>query len=160
MQLEVIRELSRLRECVAAWKRESLRIAFVPTMGNLHNGHYSLVHVAQQHADRVIASVFVNPTQFGPNEDFDRYPRTPDADAAGLDAAGCHAVWMPGIEHMYPLGIERAVQMRVPVITATLDGEHRPGHFDGVATVVARLFNSRAEESDEHQTQAEQPEHE
>ena len=141
MTIEKIQDLTRLRECVAEWKRSGLRVAFVPTMGNLHAGHFSLVKIARESADRVVASVFVNPTQFGPNEDFDRYPRTPDADMAGLEAAGCDAVWMPEVDTMYPLGIERAVQMRVPIITATLDGEHRPGHFDGVATVVSRLFN-------------------
>ncbi|MEJ7747143.1 MAG: pantoate--beta-alanine ligase, partial [Luteimonas sp.] len=109
--------------------------------GNLHAGHHSLVALARQQADRVVASVFVNPTQFGPNEDFNRYPRTPVADAAGLDAVGCDALWMPSVETMYPFGADAAVRMRVPGITDVLDGAHRPGHFDGVVTVVSRLFN-------------------
>jgi pantoate--beta-alanine ligase len=88
-----------------------------------------------------VASVFVNPTQFGPHEDFGRYPRTPNADAQGLHAAGCDALWLPSVEAMYPYGAEHAVRMHVPGITDTLDGAHRPGHFDGVTTVVARLFN-------------------
>ena len=134
-------ELPALRAQVADWRREGLRVGFVPTMGNLHGGHYSLVALARQHADRVVASVFVNPTQFGPNEDFSRYPRTPEADAAGLVEAGCDALWLPAVETMYPHGADRAVAIRVPGITETLDGAHRPGHFDGVATVVARLFN-------------------
>ena len=141
MSITEIRELSALREAVGAVKARGQRVAFVPTMGNLHAGHFSLIELARQNADFVVASIFVNPTQFGPNEDFDRYPRTPDADVQGLSAAGCDAVWMPDVATMYPMGVERAVQMRVPVITETLDGAHRPGHFDGVATVVCRLFN-------------------
>src|SRR5690606_21484950 len=110
-------------------------------MGNLHAGHYSLVELAKRHAQRVVASVFVNPTQFGPGEDFDRYPRTPGEDAAGLGAAGCDLLWLPPVEAMYPFGPGRAVQVRVPGVTEVLEGARRPGHFDGVATVVSRLFN-------------------
>jgi pantoate--beta-alanine ligase len=139
--LETIPLLDALRARVSAWKRDGLRVGFVPTMGNLHAGHHSLVALARRHADRIVASVFVNPTQFGPNEDFARYPRTPDADAAGLDAAGCDVLWMPDVATMYPFGADGAVRMRVPGITDVLEGAHRPGHFDGVATVVARLFN-------------------
>jgi len=139
--IEIIRELDGLRRRVAGWKRAGLRIGFVPTMGNLHAGHHSLVKLARQHADRVVASVFVNPTQFGPNEDFSRYPRTPEADAAGLEASGCDALWLPSVETMYPYGVENTVTVHVPGVTDTLEGAHRPGHFDGVATVVARLFN-------------------
>ncbi|WP_027079784.1 pantoate--beta-alanine ligase [Luteimonas mephitis] len=139
--IETVSELPALRARIAAWKREGLRVGLVPTMGNLHAGHFSLVKLAREHADRVVASVFVNPTQFGPNEDFDRYPRTPEADAAGLEAAGCDLVWMPSVEQMYPFGADHAVRMRVPGITDVLDGAHRPGHFDGVVTVVSRLFN-------------------
>ncbi|WP_149196484.1 pantoate--beta-alanine ligase [Luteimonas suaedae] len=139
--IESVTELDSLRARIAAWKREGLRIGFVPTMGNLHAGHYSLVRLASDHADRVVASVFVNPTQFGPGEDFERYPRTPEQDAAGLEAAGCDLVWQPSVETMYPFGAEYAVRMRVPGVTEVLDGAHRPGHFDGVCTVVSRLFN-------------------
>ena len=139
--IAIVRELAALRAQVGDWKRAGLRVGFVPTMGNLHAGHYSLVELARQHADRIVASVFVNPTQFGPNEDFARYPRTPDADADGLQAAGCDLLWLPSVEAMYPYGADHAVRMHVPGITDTLDGAHRPGHFDGVATVVARLFN-------------------
>ncbi len=133
--------LDALRAQVRGWRQAGQRIAFVPTMGNLHAGHYSLISMARQRADRVVASVFVNPTQFGPNEDFERYPRTPEADAKGLDEAGCDLLWLPTVETMYPLGVAAAVNMRVPGVTETLDGAHRPGHFDGVATVVARMFN-------------------
>ena len=137
----VVSRLDALRARIDGWKREGLRIGFVPTMGNLHEGHYSLVRLARAHADRVVASVFVNPTQFGPGEDYEQYPRTPDADVAGLAAAGCDLAWMPSVDAMYPLGLERAVRVHVPGVSGVLDGEHRPGHFDGVCTVVARLFN-------------------
>ena len=133
--------LDALRAQVRGWRQAGQRVAFVPTMGNLHAGHYSLVTLARQHADRVVASVFVNPTQFGPNEDFERYPRTPEADAQGLDEVGCDLLWLPSVETMYPLGVASAVRMSVPGVTEVLDGAHRPGHFDSVATVVARLFN-------------------
>jgi pantoate--beta-alanine ligase len=139
--MRIASELPELRAQVAEWKRAGQRIGFVPTMGNLHAGHFSLVRVARGRADRVVASVFVNPTQFGPNEDFDRYPRTPDADVDGLQAAGCDLAWMPSVQTMYPYGPEATVRMRVPAVTEVLEGAHRPGHFDGVATVVARLFN-------------------
>jgi pantoate--beta-alanine ligase len=141
MTLEVANGLDALRARVAGWKRDGLRVGFVPTMGNLHDGHHSLVRLARERADRVVASIFVNPTQFGPNEDFSRYPRTPEADAAGLEAAGCDLAWMPSVETMYPFGLEGVVQVRVPGVTEVLEGAHRPGHFDGVATVVARLFH-------------------
>lgn len=133
--------VSALREQVGQWRRDSLRIGFVPTMGNLHAGHYALVDLAREHCDRVVSSIFVNPTQFGPNEDYGRYPRTPDADLAGLTAHGCDVAFLPSVEEMYPFGTIGCVQMHVPGITDILDGLHRPGHFNGVAQVVARLFN-------------------
>ena len=139
--IRIVEELDALRAQVAQWKRAGLRVGFVPTMGNLHAGHFSLVELARAHADRVVASVFVNPTQFGPNEDFARYPRTPEQDAQGLDGAGCDLLWRPSVGTMYPFGADNAVRMRVPGITDVLDGAHRPGHFDGVVTVVSRLFN-------------------
>ena len=139
--METISELGRLRARIDDWKRAGLRVGFVPTMGNLHAGHYSLIKLAREHADRVVASVFVNPTQFGPDEDFARYPRTPEQDAVGLAAAGCDALWLPTVDTMYPHGAGATVQVRVPAVTEVLEGEHRPGHFDGVATVVARLFH-------------------
>ena len=139
--IETITDLSALRERVRGWKRDGLRVGFVPTMGNLHAGHYSLVELARQHADRVVSSVFVNPTQFGPNEDFTRYPRTPREDTSGLQAAGCDALWLPDVESMYPFGVELASKVHVPGVSAVLEGACRPGHFDGVCTVVSRLFN-------------------
>ena len=139
--IETITELDTLRARVNGWKREGLRVGFVPTMGNLHAGHYSLVMLARQYADRVVSSVFVNPTQFGPNEDFTRYPRTPEADTTGLEGAGCDVLWLPTVESMYPFGIELAASINVPGVSGVLEGAHRPGHFDGVCTVVTRLFN-------------------
>lgn len=139
--IETITELDALRARVRGWKREGLRVGFVPTMGNLHAGHYSLVMLARQYADRVVSSVFVNPTQFGPNEDYTRYPRTVDADISGLDGAGCDVLWLPTVESMYPFGVELAAKVSVPGVSSVLEGAHRPGHFDGVCTVVGRLFN-------------------
>ena len=139
--IETITGLQVLRERIRGWKRDGLRVGFVPTMGNLHAGHYSLVTLARRHADRVVSRVFVNPTQFGPNEDFTRYPRTPDADTAGLQAAGCDALWLPDVESMYPFGVELAARVHVPGVSAVLEGACRPGHFDGVCTVVSRLFH-------------------
>lgn len=139
--IETITELDALRARVRGWKREGLRVGFVPTMGNLHAGHYSLVMLARQYADRVVSSVFVNPTQFGPNEDYTRYPRTVDSDVSGLDGAGCDVLWLPTVESMYPFGVELAAKVNVPGVSSVLEGAHRPGHFDGVCTVVSRLFN-------------------
>ena len=139
--IETVTELSRLRAVVSGWKRDGLRVALVPTMGNLHAGHYSLVKLAREHADKVVSSVFVNPTQFGPNEDFTRYPRTPEADTSGLEQAGCDVLWLPTVESMYPFGVELAANVHVPGVSSLLEGAHRPGHFDGVCTVVSRLFN-------------------
>lgn len=139
--MQIFRDLPELRLQIKAWKAEGLRIGFVPTMGNLHAGHYDLVRLARQHCDAVVASIFVNPTQFGPNEDYARYPRSEPADLDGLRAHGCAAAFLPSPEVMYPFGVKNYVQMHVPGITDILCGAHRPGHFNGVATVVARLFN-------------------
>jgi len=139
--MQTFSTLAELRRTILAWRREGLRIGFVPTMGNLHAGHFALVDLAREHSDRVVASIFVNPTQFGPNEDYARYPRTPDSDIAGLAGHGCDALFLPTVEEMYPFGTMGCVQMHVPGITDILDGAHRPGHFNGVAQVVARLFN-------------------
>jgi pantoate--beta-alanine ligase len=133
--------LAALRAQVRQWRREGASVGFVPTMGNLHAGHHALVDLARRHADRVVASIFVNPTQFGPNEDYARYPRTPESDINGLAERGCDALFLPPVEQMYPYGTMACVQMHVPGITDILDGLHRPGHFNGVAQVVARLFN-------------------
>jgi len=133
--------LAALRAQIRQWRREGASVGFVPTMGNLHAGHHALVTLARKHADRVVASIFVNPTQFGPNEDYARYPRTPDSDIRSLAESGCDALFLPSVDEMYPFGTMGCVQMHVPGITDILCGAHRPGHFNGVAQVVARLFN-------------------
>jgi len=140
--VQIVEGVADLRRALHAWRLHEQRVAFVPTMGNLHDGHFSLVTLARQHADRVVVSSFVNPTQFGPNEDYSRYPRTPEQDRAGLIAAGCDLLFFPQVAEMYPYGIDACVRIHVPGVTDELDGEWRPGHFDGVATVVTRLFNA------------------
>jgi len=128
-----------------AWRQQMReahkRVAFVPTMGNLHRGHFSLVASAVASADVVVSSVFVNPTQFGPNEDFASYPRTLAEDSAGLARAGCHVLFAPTVATMYPRGADQTVMVSVPGVSEGLCGDVRPGHFAGVATVVARLFH-------------------
>ncbi len=133
-------DLVRLRAILDHWRLQNERIALVPTMGNLHEGHLDLVRHARRRADRVVVTIFVNPTQFGPGEDFESYPRTVDEDLSKLAATGCEAVWLPAVDTMYPL--EAGFAVRVPSQLADcLCGEFRPGHFDGVASVVLRLFN-------------------
>jgi pantoate--beta-alanine ligase len=129
-----------LRATVQAWKKEGQRVAFVPTMGNLHAGHFSLVELARRHADRAVVSVFVNPTQFGPDEDYAHYPRTLAEDSVGLVEHQCDLLFAPSVETMYPFGPEQALRIHVPEIGDTLEGAHRAGHFDGVATIVAKLL--------------------
>lgn len=138
--MRTIADVRALRACVQAWKKDGRRVGFVPTMGNLHAGHYSLVELARRNADRAVASVFVNPTQFGPNEDYTRYPRTLAEDTVGLVDHQCDLLFVPAVETMYPSGLEHALRVHVPDVGDTLEGEHRPGHFDGVATVVAKLL--------------------
>lgn len=130
-----------LRDHIARWRGEGARIGFVPTMGNLHAGHLRLIEVAREHCACVVASIFVNPLQFGPGEDFARYPRTPDADCMALERAGTDLAFMPDVPTMYPRPLEYMTRVAVPELSAILEGAHRPGHFDGVTTVVARLFN-------------------
>lgn len=138
--IDRVHEVAALRARVAAWRAAGLRVGFVPTMGNLHAGHLALVDLARRHADRVVASVFVNPTQFGPGEDYARYPRTLDADAAALATRGCDLLYAPSVEAMYPDGSQGLVEVRVPALDDVLCGAFRPGHFRGVATVVAKLL--------------------
>ena len=139
MALQIVRELSALRAAVAAWRTEGQRVALVPTMGALHAGHIALVEQARRPGTRVVTSIFVNPTQFGPNEDLSRYPRKEQADLKMLTEAGCDLAWLPSVEEMYPAGF--ATKVGVSGISDKHDGAARPGHFDGVATVVAKLFN-------------------
>ncbi len=130
-----------LRACIGAWRHVGARIGFVPTMGNLHAGHFSLIDLARTRCDRVVASVFVNPTQFGPREDFASYPRTLDADRAGLAVHACDVLFAPDAETIYPFGAADGVRVEMPHLTQILEGALRPGHFTGVVTVVNKLFN-------------------
>ena len=130
-----------LRQRVRRWRDIQQRVALVPTMGNLHTGHIALVKQAQKLAERVVVTIFVNPLQFGPKEDFGAYPRTPDADRLQLAAAGADLLFTPEVEEMYPHGMEAATRVEVPGLSTILDGASRPGHFAGVATVVSKLFN-------------------
>ena len=139
--MRTVHTVAELRQQLAAWRAAGERIAFAPTMGNLHAGHIDLVHRARSEADRTVASVFVNPLQFGPTEDFSRYPRTLADDAARLAAAGCDLLFAPSVEAMYPHGLPLTTQLRVSGVTEMLEGHFRPGHFEGVATVVNVLFN-------------------
>jgi pantoate--beta-alanine ligase len=141
MAMPVFESARDLGAFLAPARMHGKRVALVPTMGNLHAGHYSLIALARKHADVVVASVFVNPTQFGPKEDFARYPRTPEADTAGLASHGCDALFMPGVDEMYPYGVADTVRVHVPGFANVLEDAVRPGHFDGVATVVSKLFN-------------------
>jgi len=138
--LITIERIAELRGLVRQWRSEGARIGFVPTMGSLHAGHMSLLAAARFRADRIISSVFVNPLQFGPNEDFERYPRSPVEDSQLLADAGCDLLFLPGVEEIYPDGRESATRISVKPLSEILEGAHRPGHFDGVATVVAKLF--------------------
>jgi pantoate--beta-alanine ligase len=139
--MDTVADVGQLRARIGAWRKSGERIGFVPTMGNLHNGHFSLISIARAHADRVVASVFVNPTQFGPREDFASYPRTLAQDQAGLQTSGCDLLFAPEVETMYPFGAVAGVRVEVAGLADILEGEIRPGHFAGVATVVAKLFN-------------------
>ena len=140
--LLIVRTVADLRAQGAAWRRAGLRVGFVPTMGALHEGHLSLVRLAGAQADRVVASIFVNPTQFGPGEDYTTYPRDEPADAAMLARAGCDLLYAPGVAEMYPDGASTTVT--VTGVSEPLDGLARPGHFAGVATVVTKLLNQCA----------------
>jgi pantoate--beta-alanine ligase len=136
--IAVARTVAALRESVAGWRKQQERIALVPTMGALHRGHLALVEAARRRCERVVASLFVNPKQFGPREDFTAYPRDEAADLMKFREAGVDLVFAPTVEEMYPAGFVTAV--RVAGIGDELEGAHRPGHFDGVATVVSKLL--------------------
>ncbi len=140
--LPVVRTVAELRAQVRAWRQAGLRVGFVPTMGALHEGHLSLVRLARTRADRVVASIFVNPTQFAPHEDFEAYPRDEAGDMAQLVAAGCDLLFGPAVAEMYPVGA--ATTVTVTGVTESMDGIARPSHFAGVATVVTKLLNQCA----------------
>jgi pantoate--beta-alanine ligase len=138
--VQTIRDIGQLGSALVALRAGGHRIALVPTMGALHAGHLALIEQAKSQADRVVASIFVNPLQFGEGEDLDRYPRREKEDARALDQAGCDLLWVPTPEQMYPAGFSTKVV--VSGLSKRWEGEARPGHFDGVATVVAKLFTT------------------
>ena len=138
--MQIIREIADLAPALKPWREAGLAIALVPTMGALHAGHMALIEAAKGEADRVVASIFVNPLQFGPNEDLEKYPRQEAEDARLLEHHGCDLLWMPTAAQLYPPGFSTTVS--VSGISERWDGAARPGHFEGVATVVAKLFTA------------------
>lgn len=139
--MQLFRHIHALREALAAERQQGRRIGFVPTMGNLHQGHLALVEQAKSRCDVVVTSIFVNPLQFGLNEDWDQYPRTFDADSQKLRGVGCDYLFFPDDREMYPNGMSEQARVIVPGMTDLLCGASRPGHFEGVTTVVTKLFN-------------------
>ena len=136
----VVHKKQEIAEQVSEWRHHDDHVALVPTMGNLHAGHLALVELAREHAERVVVSIFVNPTQFGEGEDFEAYPRTLERDKRHLKKTSADLIFAPSIETVYPFGLEMATKVSVPGLTQNFCGAARPGHFDGVTTVVARLF--------------------
>ena len=139
--MQTVHTIAELRAQVMAWKRAGEQVALVPTMGNLHRGHIHLVECARELAPRTVASIFVNPMQFGPSEDFAAYPRTLDADSRQLETAGLDLLFAPGVTEVYPRPLEQMTQVTVPELPTVLCGASRPTHFSGVTTVVSKLFN-------------------
>jgi pantoate--beta-alanine ligase len=139
--MKTIREISAMRDAVTGWRQDGESVALVPTMGNLHRGHMSLIALAHEHAERVVVSLFVNPAQFGPDEDFDGYPRSLDLDRRRLSRAGVDVLFAPDSAAIYPFGEASMTRVSVPELSGILCGAARPGHFDGVTSVVCRLFN-------------------
>ncbi len=137
--MELLRDLPSLMRWRQACRLQGDQVGFVPTMGALHSGHLSLIHAARNKSERVVASIFVNPTQFGPTEDFSRYPRTLKQDQEVLAAGGCDALFLPDVGTIYPAGFQTSI--RVEPLSTDLCGQSRPGHFDGVAVVVTILLN-------------------
>lgn len=133
--------VAELRQRIKRWHDIHQRVALVPTLGNLHAGHLALVKRARELAERVVVSIFVNPMQFGPKEDFGAYPRTPEADRLQLAVNGVDLLFAPEVDEVYPGGMQDVSRVEVPALSSTLDGASRPGHFTGVATVVTKLFN-------------------
>jgi len=139
--MKTVNATDALLHTIAAWRSGGERIAFIPTMGNLHDGHLALIEEAKKMAGRTVASIFVNPLQFGEGEDFETYPRTMDEDSRQLTSRGVDLLFAPPVEVMYPLAQQQQTRVEVPEVSHILDGEFRPGFFVGVATVVCKLFN-------------------
>ena len=138
--MQTVTTIDAVRDRVREWRQQRLRVAFVPTMGNLHAGHMSLLAAARYRGDRIVASIFVNPLQFGPSEDYTAYPRTLAEDQKLLEEARCDLLFAPSVAEMYPTGGDQRTVVMVRGLSDILDGRFRPGHFDGVATVVTKLF--------------------
>jgi pantoate--beta-alanine ligase len=139
--LNVIQNNKELQNLISSMRKENAKIAFVPTMGNLHKGHLSLIELAKKHANYVIVSIFVNPIQFNDDDDFNNYPRTVESDIDKLNMADVDLLFLPSQQDLFPLGTKFATQIHIPEISDDLCGRVRPGHFEGVASVVLRLFN-------------------
>jgi len=139
--MQNVSQINELRQVIKAWHQQGLTVAFVPTMGNLHAGHISLVEEAHKHSDKVVASIFINPMQFSANEDIDNYPRTMASDQKKLMEAGTDLLFTPTPDIIYPKGLDKQSYVEVPNVSEGYCGESRPGHFRGVATVVCKLFN-------------------
>lgn len=139
--MQVCKDIKSLRNEIGSWRKNDETIALVPTMGNLHAGHLSLIDIAQQRAQRVVVSIYVNPFQFSPDEDFSSYPRTLEEDLEQLKAMAVDLVFLPDSEMIYPQGEQRSTAVEVPVLSHIIEGQFRPGFFKGVATVVLKLFN-------------------
>lgn len=139
--MKTIRDINALREVLQGFRHDGERVALVPTMGGLHQGHMGLVRLAGEYAERVVTSVFVNPTQFGPQEDFENYPRRFDTDRRRLSRGGVDIMFAPTHDEIYPFGVDNLTKVSVPGLSTILCGEQRSGHFDGVTSVVNRLFN-------------------
>ncbi len=139
--MHIAHSIDDLRKITTGWKQQGETIALVPTMGNLHSGHLQLVKAAREQHTKSVVSIFVNPLQFGPDEDFDSYPRTLSADAEAVADVGADLIFAPSVAEMYPDGQDTHVEVKLPYLANLLCGEHRPGHFDGVGTVVLKLFN-------------------
>ncbi len=139
--MQTCQNIEQLRAQIKKWRSHDETIAFVPTMGNLHEGHLSLVEIAQHKAPRVVVSIYVNPLQFSPDEDFASYPRTLEDDLSKLEALGVDLVFTPDDSMIYPEGEQQSTYVEVPVLSHVIEGEFRPGFFKGVATVVSKLFN-------------------
>lgn len=140
--MQTVHTIAQLRATVDQWRGRRERVAFVPTMGNLHAGHLQLAKRAGRAGDKVVVSIFVNPTQFGRGEDYETYPRTLKQDSLKLAESGVHLLFVPDVSEIYPFGVERTTQVEVPELSTILCGAARPGHFTGVATVVTKLFNA------------------
>ncbi len=139
--MQVVTSVDELRQAISLQKQQGRTIGFVPTMGNLHQGHLELVKVARHQANYIVASIFVNPLQFGQGEDYEKYPRTHEQDMTKLSGEGCDLLFLPTVETMYPLPIDQQTRVEVPGLSDILCGASRPGHFVGVSTVVCKLFN-------------------